>query len=53
MDIHKEAFRRFYMRPKYVGRRLAKIRTWDDIKRYAIGARVVFGMLGREKSTGH
>lgn len=53
MAIHKEAFRRFYMRPKYVARRIAKIRSWNDIKRYMDGAKVVLGMLGKEKSTGY
>lgn len=53
MAIHKEAFRRFYFRPKYVARRLAKIRSWNDIKRYVDGAKVVLGMLGSEKSTGY
>lgn len=53
MDIHKEAFRRFYMRPKYVMKRISRIRSWNDIKRYMNGARVVLGMIGKEKSTGY
>jgi magnesium-protoporphyrin IX monomethyl ester (oxidative) cyclase len=51
MAIHKEAFRRFYMRPKYILKRIAKIRNWNDIKRYMNGAKVVFGMLSKEKKT--
>jgi anaerobic magnesium-protoporphyrin IX monomethyl ester cyclase len=53
MDIHKEAFRRFYMRPKYVFKRLSKIRDWNDIKRNMNGLKVVMGMLKKEKSSGH
>ncbi len=53
MDIHKEAFRRFYMRPKYMLRRITKIRDWNDIKRNINGLKVVLGMLKREKSSGH
>ena len=41
--IHKEAFRRFYMRPRYFINRLKKIRTWNDVKRYITGLRMVLG----------
>ena len=53
MAIHKEAFKRFYMRPKYVLGRLLKLRSWNDIKRGFDGLRVVMGMLKKEKSSGH
>ena len=41
--MQKEAFRRFYLRPKYIIHRLAKIRSVDDIKRNLKGVRMVMG----------
>ncbi|MBI3034908.1 radical SAM protein, partial [Candidatus Woesearchaeota archaeon] len=45
LDIHKEAFRRFYMRPKFILRRIAKIRSFADIRRNLKGIRVVYAMV--------
>lgn len=53
MDIHKEAFRRFYLRPSFILRSITKIRTFHDVKRYLDGFKVVLGMLKKEKVTGH
>ena len=41
--MQREAFRRFYLRPKYIARRLSKIRSLDDVKRNLKGARMIFG----------
>ena len=41
--MQREAFRRFYLRPKYIIRRISKIRSADDIKRNLKGARMVMG----------
>lgn len=43
MKLEKKAFRKFYLRPKYVFGRIKKIRSLEDIKRYAKGARFVLG----------
>ncbi len=43
MMIEKKAFRRFYLRPKYIFNRLQKINSMDDIKRYLKGFRFVIG----------
>ena len=53
MEIHKEAFRRFYMRPKFILRSIAKIRSFNDIKRYLNGFKVVLDMLKKENTTGY
>ena len=42
--LHKEAFRRFYFRPKYVLKKIWGIRTKTDIERYWKGLRFVMGM---------
>ena len=41
--IHREAFRRFYFRPKYVLGRLQKLRSLRELKRYVVGLRMVIG----------
>jgi radical SAM superfamily enzyme YgiQ (UPF0313 family) len=43
--IQKEAFRRFYIRPKYVLGRIRKIKSFEDIKRYINGLLFVIGFL--------
>jgi len=43
--LHAEAFRRFYMRPKYFYGRLKKIKSLSDILRYLDGLKVIFGFL--------
>lgn len=42
--VHKQAFKRFYLRPKYVLKKVAGIRTLTDIKRYWKGLFFVLGM---------
>ena len=42
--IHKQAFKRFYMRPKYVFKKFLGVRSLTDIKRYWKGLRFVVGM---------
>jgi len=41
--IHKQAFRKFYFRPKYVWGRLKKLRSFGELKRYFVGLRMVMG----------
>ncbi len=36
-DMERYAFRKFYLRPSYVLKRILKIRTFEDIKRYFKG----------------
>ena len=43
--VHKEAFRRFYFRPKYVLGRLKKLRSPLELKRYIVGLRMVLGFV--------
>lgn len=45
LEIHKEAFRRFYFRPKFILRKVAKIRSFDDLWRHIKGLRVVYAMV--------
>ena len=44
--VHREAFRRFYMRPTYVYNRIRKIKSWGDAKRNLDGFRMVIGFVG-------
>jgi len=43
--MHREAFRRFYFRPKYVLGRIKKLRSPRELKRYIIGLRMVLGFV--------
>lgn len=43
MRLEKKAFRKFYLRPKYVYGRLRKLHSMEDMKRYMKGARFVLG----------
>jgi len=45
LKIYKEAFRSFYMRPKYVLGRIIKINSISDIKRYLNGFKFLFGFF--------
>ena len=36
-DMERYAFRKFYLRPSYILKRILKIRTFEDIKRYVKG----------------
>ena len=42
--MQKEAFKRFYFRPKYILTKMLKIRSMADIKKYMKGFRFVVGM---------
>lgn len=44
MAINREAFRRFYFRPKFVLKKIMAIRSFTDIKRYWKGFRFILGM---------
>lgn len=48
--IQSEAFRRFYLRPKFVLKKLLSIRSVGDILRYWKGFRFVWGMSNAAKS---
>ena len=50
LDIHKEAFRRFYRRPKYMAKRAMKIRSFAELKKNLKGLRVVYAMTSGKKS---
>lgn len=39
--MRKYAFRKFHFRPRYILRRLSKIRSWHDIKKYWDGLKAV------------
>lgn len=39
--IQQEAFKRFYFRPKYIIKKMLKIRSWNDIKRNLNGLKVI------------
>ncbi len=45
LAIHKEAFKRFYMRPKFIFKRIIKIRSIADVKKNLKGLRVVSAMV--------
>lgn len=50
LDMHKEAFRRFYTRPSYMLKRALQIRSMDELKRNLKGFRVVLGMISSSKA---
>ncbi len=39
--VHREAFRRFYLRPKYIMKRIMKIRSPNDIMKNVLGLRMI------------
>ncbi len=41
--MHKEAFRSFYLRPKYIVKRIMKIRSPDDVVKNILGLRMILG----------
>ena len=43
--VHSEAFRRFYLRPRYVWGRMKKIDSTDEVFRYMKGLRMVLGFV--------
>ncbi|QQR92102.1 MAG: cobalamin-dependent protein [Candidatus Iainarchaeum archaeon] len=50
LEIHKEAFSRFYKRPAYMLKRALKIRSIDEFKRNLKGLRVVYAMTSGKKA---
>ena len=44
LDLYKYAFRSFYLRPKFILRQLAKLRSFNDIYRNWLAAKGVIGM---------
>ena len=44
LGMHREAFRKFYMRPKYILRRISRIRSFSELKRNLKGIKLVKGM---------
>jgi len=49
MSLHKEAFRKFYIRPIYILKRIIKIRSLADLKRNYDGLSVIFSMFAPKK----
>ena len=43
MQMEKEIFKKFYLRPKYIFGRIMRIRSWRDMKRYLKGVRFLLG----------
>lgn len=41
IKMHRKAYRSFYLRPKYILKRILEIRGYDDIKRLYTGARAI------------
>ncbi|MEK6984221.1 MAG: radical SAM protein [Nanoarchaeota archaeon] len=44
LQMHKEAFRRFYFRPKFILKKIAKIKSFSELGRHLKGLRVVYAM---------
>ena len=40
-DMERYAFRKFYLRPSYIIKRILKIRTLEDINRYLKGGKTL------------
>jgi len=47
---HREAVVGFYLRPRYIMRRIARIRGWEDVKANVMGLRS-FGSMWRRSSS--
>jgi radical SAM superfamily enzyme YgiQ (UPF0313 family) len=43
-EFYKTAYRRFYLRPSYIARRLGKIRSWTDLLQTLRGVRGVLNV---------
>ncbi len=48
-ELRQLAFRRFYSRPSYLLRRLARIQNWNDCRAAAIGVRSLFWLWVRKR----
>lgn len=44
-DLYNYAFRKFYVRPKFLGRQLTSIRSWEDVGRLTRGLKSISGLL--------
>jgi radical SAM superfamily enzyme YgiQ (UPF0313 family) len=42
--MQSKAFKRFYFRPSYLAKRIASIRSWDEIRQYIDGALMLLSM---------
>lgn len=42
--VQKHAYRKFYLRPKYILKHLKRIRSLEDVKKYASGVKFILGM---------
>jgi radical SAM superfamily enzyme YgiQ (UPF0313 family) len=51
-DVIKMAYKRFYLRPKYIYNRLRKTNSLEDIKRYWEGMRFLLGLIDLRTSSG-
>ena len=51
-DMEKYAYRKFYLRPSYIFKRILKIRSLEDLKRYIRGFTALFkgGYLSNPQS---
>ncbi|MBI5061120.1 MAG: radical SAM protein [Candidatus Aenigmarchaeota archaeon] len=47
-EMEREAMRRFYMRPRYITKRILKLRSLGDIKRNIEGVKLVMGFTKSE-----
>jgi len=45
MQMEKRAMRQFYLRPAFFWKTLRKLRSWEDVKRYLKGFRMVLGFV--------
>lgn len=46
-DLQAQAYRRFYLRPRYVAQRFARLRAKEDLSYYGRGATALMGYLWR------
>lgn len=44
IKLQREAYRRFYFRPKYVLKHMQRVKTMEDVKRYMSGVKFIIGM---------
>ncbi|MBN2406462.1 MAG: cobalamin-dependent protein [Elusimicrobia bacterium] len=44
-DMIHLAYRKFYLRPRYIWKLIRQIRGWEDIKRYAAGLKFILGLV--------
>ena len=49
-SMQRKAFNRFYFRPTYVAKRIARIRSWSEIQQYIDGALMLLSMKENKES---